>query len=126
METLLRKVEKKRSLSSSRLSLSLQPLGRFLCPQCNSYQVISRLGITVLPLVHTQSQLPASPLLHRDKKPASPVPSPAILNRFSNTSSDPRCSQHMSYFESYCYNCNKQLCKECVVETHMLHHIGRI
>ena len=70
-ETLLRKLEKRRGCSGSGLRspalsssrASLQPLGRFLCPQCNHSQVISRLGVTVLPPLAKLS----SPLVQRSR-----------------------------------------------------------
>ena len=59
-----------------------------------SVQVISRLGITVLPI----------------------VPSSAVLqNHCSRASSPHHCSN-----EVYCYNCNKQLCRHCAQQFH--HH----
>ena len=119
--------------SSSRASL--QPLGKFLCPQCNNVQVISRLGITVLPPVKAHSKLPSSPVLHHARKANSPTfntsssPSSPLLshsrNASSSSTSDQRCSFHLNVIDSYCYSCNIQLCRECVLETHMLHHIGQ-
>ena len=79
-ESVLREVEERAGRSP--LSPSLRPLGRFLCPVCNQCQVISRLGVSVLPPLHQ-----------------------------SSPSAERRCSYHLSLLESYCYNCNKQLCR---------------
>jgi len=86
---LLRQLEAKAGKSSS--SPALRPLGKFLCPVCNQSQVISRLGVTVLPPVQQSSE-------------------------------DGRCSAHLSLLESYCYNCNKQLCSHCLT-SHSRHHV---
>ena len=55
--------------------------------------MISRLGVTVLP----------------------PVQQPC-------GSAEKRCSYHLSVLESYCYNCNKAVCRDCARDTHSLHH----
>jgi len=113
VETLLRKLEKKRGsgglkspILSSSSRASLQPLGKFLCPQCNNVQVISRLGITVLPPVKPHSKLPSSPILQHSRKTASPTfnnsnsPSSPFLSHSRNTSSsstsDKLCSFHFT------------------------------
>ena len=88
VEILLRGLECKAGRTPS--SPSLKPLGRFLCPVCHQTQVISRLGVIVLPAVQQRAQ-------------------------------DKICSRHMSVLESYCYNCNKQLCRECL-PGHSIHH----
>ena len=134
---MLRKLEKRKhgnGVMSPSLShrASLQPLGKFLCPQCNHIQVISRLGITVLPPVSKTANFPSSPAAQRSRNTSSPLfnsplrpSSPSqSSNRKTSSSSEQRCSFHANSLESYCYSCNKQLCRDCVVETHMLHHIG--
>ena len=55
--------------------------------------MISRLGVTVLPPVQT-----------------------------SWASGERRCSHHLAVLESYCYNCNQAVCRDCVRDTHSLHH----
>ena len=136
---MLRKIEKRKGgdgLKSPLLSsrASLQPLGKFLCPQCNHSQVISRLGITVLPPVSKSANYASSPGAQRSRNTSSPIfnsplrpssPDPCS-SRKTSSSSDQRCSFHANSLESYCYSCNKQLCRDCVVENHMLHHIGKI
>ena len=78
VETILRKIEKRKQsgLKSPALQSPLQPLGKFLCPQCNSFQVISRLGITVLPTVQSSCHRsrPSSPFSF--SRPSSPSPLP--------------------------------------------------
>jgi hypothetical protein len=46
-EAALREVDARRGAASRP---SLRPLGRFLCPQCHATHLISRLGVSVLPL----------------------------------------------------------------------------
>ena len=97
---MLRKLEKKRGLKNTRSNQpkALQPLGRFLCPVCNTSHTISRLGVSVLPLsmaLHNNS-------LYGDKE---------------------RCSTHLSSAERFCVTCNKQVCKECLEDNHDLHHV---
>ena len=55
--------------------------------------MISRLGVTVLPPVQA-----------------------------SWASAERRCSYHLAVLESYCYNCNQAVCRDCVRDTHSLHH----
>ena len=57
-------------------------------------EVISRLGVTVLP-------------------PVQPSWAPG----------ERRCSYHQSaLLESYCYNCNQLVCRDCAGDSHSLHH----
>ena len=37
-------------------------------------------------------------------------------------SAERRCSHHLAVLESYCYNCNKQLCSHCL-PSHSIHHV---
>jgi len=100
VENVLRKLEKKQGLKNTRSNQpkALQPLGKFLCPVCNTSHTISRLGVSVLPLsmaLHNNS-------LYGDKE---------------------RCSTHLSSAERFCVTCNKQVCKECLEDNHDLHHV---
>ena len=76
---------------------ALQPLGKFLCPVCNTSHIISRLGVSVIPL---------------------------SLSLHTNTYSEDktRCSVHCCMMERFCFSCNKQICKECTENTHGQHH----
>ena len=51
---MLRMLEKKKGTQITRTPVlrprGLQPLGKFLCPVCNTSHLISRLGVSVLPL----------------------------------------------------------------------------
>ena len=94
-------------------------------------QVISRLGISVLPPLHPTSPSPilrngrnlSSPLF-TSSRPSSPLSSPLNFRKSSSLSEHLKCSDHFYNVDSYCYSCNKQLCKECLLDAHMLHHTG--
>ena len=93
--------------------------------------MISRLGISVLPPLHPTSPSPilrngrnlSSPLF-TSSRPSSPLSSPLNFRKSSSLSEHLKCSDHFYNVDSYCYSCNKQLCKECLLDAHMLHHTG--
>ena len=76
---------------------ALQPLGKFLCPVCNTSHIISRLGVSVIPV---------SLSLHNP----------------TYSEDGMRCSVHSCMVERFCFSCNKQICKECTETTHGQHH----
>eukprot|EP00092_Neocalanus_flemingeri_P008499 GFUD01009156.1.p1 GENE.GFUD01009156.1~~GFUD01009156.1.p1 ORF type:complete len:451 (+),score=101.13 GFUD01009156.1:407-1759(+) len=104
VENILRILEKKKGIKTLQGTGSpflppraLLPLGKFLCPVCNTSHLISRLGVSVIPL---------SMSLHNN----------------TYCEDKQRCSLHAGTIESYCYSCNKQLCKECLEDAHGQHH----
>jgi len=104
VENILRTLEKKKGIKSLRgvgspclAPRALRPLGKFLCPVCNTSHIISRLGVSVIPL----NMSPHNNNYSEDKQ---------------------RCSLHAGMIDSYCFSCNKQLCKECIEDTHSQHH----
>jgi hypothetical protein len=97
----LRMLEKKKGAQSTGSSIlrprALQPLGKFLCLVCNTSHIISRLGVSVIPV---------------------------SLSLHNNTYAEDkmRCSVHFCMVERFCLSCNKQICKECTENTHGGHH----
>jgi len=100
VENVLRILEKRRGVRGSTIKKfhpkGLNPLGQFLCPVCNTQHVISRLGVSVLPLAanYTQDE-------ERNKM----------------------CCPNTLKMEIFCFTCSKELCWECVTASHSNHHM---